>query len=227
MKQFQSVLFGATLAATTAAAVAFTPSSAQAITLYGELELQGAAAVQRLSPSQVSINFTDVKTVVSVPTFSDLSPSLGAGVPGVLPINIGGGSGIDIQDLTLNLVSGTTYATAAVTSFLNFGQRSLDGGNTFAALTFDLNPAQFFVQTIPNGGLAVSLLGTTGVWRFGEDIVGTAQISANDIGNVGGYTITATAVPEPITMGGLAVGAGFAGFLRKRYAKKDKQLTKA
>ncbi|MGH1392460.1 MAG: PEP-CTERM sorting domain-containing protein [Trichormus sp.] len=224
MNKFQSLFLGATMAASTMTAVAFAPSAAQAISLAGELELDGNVQLSRTG-NQVLVDFTSVNTVTAVPTFSNLLPPLGTGVPGNLPISIGNGAGISIQDLILTRVSGTTYQTAAVTtSFLNFGQRTL--GSTTAALTFNLNPAQFFVQTTANGGLAVSLLGTTGTWQFGNDIIGTSQITANDIGRTGAYTITATAVPEPLTMGGLALGAGFGAFLKKRYAKKDKELAK-
>ncbi|ALF55858.1 hypothetical protein ACX27_28215 [Nostoc piscinale CENA21] len=34
-------------------------------------------------------------------------------------------------------------------------------------------------------------------------------------------------VPEPLTMGGIALGATFGAYLRKRYSKKDEKLVKA
>lgn len=239
MKQFQSVLFGATLATTTAALVAFTPSSAKAITLSGTFSINGNAVV---SPGpgagQLSIDFQDVDNITSVPLFSDFEPSLDPGTQNaVLPYDPNGGAIlptdaiIDIKDLVLSARTPTAddpsnyQTTSVVTSFLNFGQRTL--GSTTGLLTFDLNPSTFIGAVTPNFGNVLTLQSATGIWRFNGETISTVAISATSIGANGSYTITATAIPEPLTMGALAVGAGFAGFLRTRYSKKDEQLEKA
>lgn len=239
MKQFSSVLFGATFAATTAAVVAFTPSSAQAITLSGSLTINGNAVVlPGPGAGQLTIDFQDVDNITSVPLFSNFNPPLDPGTQNaVLPYDPNGGTIlptdaiIDIQDLVLSARVPTVdnvsnyETTSVVTSFLNFGQRTL--GAETGSLTFDLNPATFIGAVNSSGGQVLTLHSATGVWKFNGSTISTASISATSFGDNGSYTISATAIPEPLTMGGLAIGAGFAGFLKTRYSKKGEQLKKA
>jgi hypothetical protein len=216
MKHFPSVLFGATLAATTAV-VAFAPSSAQAIQLSGSVSINGTLDITQINSTTVGLDFVDVDGVSSTPVFSNFLP----------PLNTGS---LTIKDLTLTaLVTPTltaNYATGAVATFLDFGTRTL--GSDTGLLTFDLNAANFLVTTIPStGSIAATLQGATGVWKFNGSTIATGAITGTDFGE-GSYTISLTAqpVPEPITMGGLALGAGFGAFLKSRYSKKDEQVEK-
>lgn len=220
MKHFPTVLFGATLAATTAAAVAFAPSSAQAIQLSGSVGVDGTVDITRPNANTVIIDFQTVNGVSTpTPPFNSFNAFLPPLTPG----------GVTIQDLTLTALAAPTatanFATAAVASFLNFGTRTLDG--ITGQLTFDLDPATFLVNSIGNGNIAVTVDGATGVWRFGGSTIATGSITATDFG-AGTFAISLEAqpVPEPLTMGGLALGAGFGAFLKSRYSKKDEQVEK-
>ncbi|MBD2345497.1 PEP-CTERM sorting domain-containing protein [Anabaena subtropica] len=216
MKQFQSVVFGATFAATTAALVAFAPSSAHAIQLSGSVGVDGNVNILTPDASTVVLDFTAINGVSPTPIFSSFLPAL---TP----------SGLSIKDLTLAALATPTatanFATGSVTSFLDFGIRTLN--TTTGSLTFDLDAATFLVTTNTAGSTAVTVDGATGIWRFDGNTVARGSITATDFGS-GTFAISLRAepVPEPLTMGGLALGAGFGAFLKTRYSKKDEQLEK-
>lgn len=252
MNKFQSLFLGATMAATTMTGVAFAPSAAMAITLTGTMTVQGPVnlgdtsndAIESLTWTGLTLH-TGKEATVSVPTLDFGNP------PGRFNPNLDG-LAIDAKNLTLTRVgTGTSnsevYEFEKVISFFNFGQfvyTQEDNSTVTDFLTFDLNAGQLTRVVNPmNANIQfVSIPNTpiTGVFKFGTQTIAMGEIQANQsilFGTSSGgatFNLIATGVPdegepipEPLTMGGLAVGAGFGAFLKKRYAKKEKQLAKA
>lgn len=160
---------------------------------------------------------------------------------------------LSINQLVLNYSSLGSNANLAiynygnVTSFLQFDNVTLTDAITSTAqngtLHFDLASGQIVKEQKLDGNFDLNSVGNIfGTFRFvgSTAAIGTftangnlGKLSANSLTVQGGGTITvgtvtpSEPVPEPLTMGGLAIGAGFGAFLKKRYAKKEKQLAKA
>lgn len=202
---------------------------AKAIELGSSITLTGGASITQ-EGTDYRIEFTspggiDTPATTSFGTqnsFSDFNPPL-SNPP------------ITIKDLVLSplvaadplnpLANYTT--TTGVPKFIDFGTRELNGQT--ANLSFNLDTTQFFT----NDFVSFSVPHATGTWVFGALWTAKGSIGTTTADNSSGYTISLTVdsertpIPEPLTMGGLAVGAGFGAFLKKRYAKKEKQLQKA
>ncbi|QFS49482.1 PEP-CTERM sorting domain-containing protein [Nostoc sphaeroides CCNUC1] len=75
------------------------------------------------------------------------------------------------------------------------------------------------------------------VWtKYVYDVAATSEITTLKFDNLdelsdsfGAYidNVSVTPIPEPSTMGGIALCVGFGAFLKTRYSKKDKQIEKA
>lgn len=234
MNKFQSLFLGATMAATTATAVAFAPSSASAITLNGDFSISSGVTFTNssavTSPATINVRWANnAATTVTDATgsFSSLS-------------GINGTNGLTIKDLFLTRDSGqnngtlpATYSYAAIDNFLTFTNVILDGSGP-GTLTFDLDPGQVLRTGQPGNTFRIDSLeeGLTGVFEFLGNTPGSGTFTASGrlrtLSSGGAGTLTLTAqVPEPITMGGLAIGAGFGAYLKKRYSKKEKQAQNA
>ncbi|MCF4967940.1 PEP-CTERM sorting domain-containing protein [Nostoc sp. CMAA1605] len=224
MKHLQSALFGATFAATTAAVVAFAPSSAMAISIApGSVSVGGRwSSVEDSTTKDLTVNFNTVSVTDIQPGFDKFDPELDTGTLTISALNL------DFLATQTVPIVGTfnSYQLPAggVIPFLNFGLRTFDGTGP-QQLTFNLTSATF-VRTGSGLQSLMTVNNAEGYWTFGTNTSGLARISGEFNSGTGGYSLTATAVPEPLTMGGLALGAGFGAFLKKRYAKKDKELAK-
>ncbi|WP_414576203.1 PEP-CTERM sorting domain-containing protein [Anabaena sp. CCY 9402-a] len=239
MDKFKSLFLGATMAAATVTAVSFAPSAAMAVQLFGDIIVEGAADLgpNNQTPANTGITWTSNTGTVGNTSNGSFLPLIGTSVN---LKNIA----LTIDDITqvsnpAPVGSSAVYNFAAITDFINFGvvnnlpvlfgPPNLASGN----LTFDLDAGSLVRQVFGGGQIQYSLDGATGTFKLvgvGGDIT-TAQgfLTGNQSGTAGNFSISMTAqpVPEPLTMGGLAIGAGFGAFLKKRYSKKEKQLVKA
>ncbi len=245
MYKFKSVFLGAAMAATTATAVTFAPSSASAITLNGSLTFTpdsvnvGPANQQ---PVTTTLQWLGTKGDGKKGAVTDVKGDFAALVPALL------GKRFNIENLLLSRLTGTntsnqaTYSfnltngkNAATVPFIDFGLFALNG-KPAQNLAFYINPTNVAQGTgivTRSRGLGgsvteVTLEGFTGVFRYGNDTIAEGTFSASNLGTQGSYVILQTTpVPEPLTMGGLAIGAGFGAYLKKRYSQKEKQAQNA
>jgi PEP-CTERM motif len=236
MNKFQSLCLGATLAATTMTTVALAPSSALAITLNGNISISGPVALgtPASSPATSLLDFvtgSDGKEGAVDTVTHDFATF----VPTLL------GKRIDIVDLFLTRITGSLaslsadYSFGAVANFIDFGTVTL--GTTTANLSFDLDAGVLNRTRKPLSGNIVEVTpndpGLTGKFQFNGETVAIGEISATQTifgGVTGGsatISLSAKPVPEPLTMGGLALGTAFGAFMRKRYSKNDAKLQKA
>lgn len=243
MKHLSTVLFGATLAATTAAAVAFAPSSAMAvqIQLFGDVSVRGDA---NLGPNNATPATTAV-TWTNNPTPNGGRGTVSTGSNGSFAGLVG--NNVFLKNIALTIAnlanvspiapSSATYNFGAINNFIDFGTVNnlpvLANGLASTAsgnLTFDLDAGSLVRTALGNGVIEVTLNPVTGRFNFNGVTVATALLSGQQIGNSGNFGISITSqpepIPEPLTMGGLALGAGFGAYLKSRYSKKDEQLEK-
>jgi hypothetical protein len=239
MNKFQSLFLGATMAATTMTAVAFAPSAASAITLNGSItfgsgNILGNPAFGNTETAQ--IQWRNPGTVFDVEGDFDTLPPITQVNLSTLNLTRVGLSATNPAFYNVDLDPVTNQAV-----FANFGSVTID--SVTDVLTFAITGGQLQRSIIFNGIQAVGIeVGTTinsplhGVFNFGTKTIAEGLFSLNQNRTIGSGTVTLTAtgipdggepIPEPLTMGGLAVGAGFGAFLKKRYAKKEKQLAKA
>lgn len=154
--------------------------------------------------------------------------NLNFGSPSLLTSQSGSFTGISpgtitISSLPLTLTSqstvlGTTistYDSAGVNPFINFGTQTIDG--VTAALTFALNPGSYtgtFQNGVFNLQTATGLL--NGLFFFNDTTLGGGALFAFESSQASGYTIRVEAVPIPspaLLPGLVALGVGA---LRKR-----------
>jgi hypothetical protein len=237
MNKFQSLCFGATLAATTMTTVALAPSSAMAITLNGSLVINGAADIGtagNVAPGTAAIDWTgngntNVNNgVINSNATGDFST---LAVPG---------NSVTLKDLALTLIPGSVVSNGGITTsnytfgsyipFIDFGLVAI-AGQGLQNLSFNLDPGTLSRTDLPTGIIEYSPVGITGTFVYGGNTAGKGIITAQESfflsGGSGDGSVSITAVPEPITMGGLALGTAFGAFMRKRYAKNDAKLQKA
>lgn len=253
MNKFQSLFLGATMAATTMTAVAFAPSAAMAVTLLqgtigidadgvdlGDLNSQPGTVVLDWLSGVDGKEGTVKNTLTGVTgNFLSFAPTLK-------------GTRVDIKDLTLtntgvdgSLSNSIIYDFERVNKFIEFtGNFTFD--STVGTLSFNLYEGQIMRRLLDDSVVTMTFLnpGLQGEFVFTDALgntrtLGSGNITASEIFDNGqssseaGITLRALAeepgepVPEPLTMGGLAIGAGFGAFLKKRYSKKEKQLQKA
>ncbi|MBD2360063.1 PEP-CTERM sorting domain-containing protein [Anabaena minutissima FACHB-250] len=223
------------MAAATVTAVSFAPSAAYALTLNGDFTVDSdviytdSSAVN--SPSSVTISWkNNANTRVSSASGSFI-PLLGLTSTGI-------SSQVNVNSLSLTRKVGynnsstySEYTYAAVDNFLTFTNVVLDSVGP-GTLEFDLDAGEISKTLFSLGNFRYeNLTDLVGTFRFFGDIEGSGVFSATGrLGRLtsdGSGSVTIAAVPEPLTMGGLAIGAGFGAFLKKRYSKKEKQLVKA
>ena len=205
----------------TATVATFTLASAPAqAALFGSVTVNGRADLSYtgaggLGVSDVFVDFLSVDGVGTSGNFSSILPDLSTG-------------SLTIQDLTLApsvpAVGNNAYVGTAVTSFLDFGSRTLGGSTN--TLTFDLDAAPYTVSDFTSGSgpnVVVSGPGAsiTGRWVFGSQTVATGAISATDFGQTGSYTVSVEAVPEPLTILGTGIALGFGGLFKVKKSKKQ------
>ncbi|MBE9008478.1 PEP-CTERM sorting domain-containing protein [Fortiea sp. LEGE XX443] len=228
MNKFKSLCLGATLAATTMAGVALAPSSAMAITLTGEVVFSAGALLGDPTLGNNLVESVDWTTnqgsVLSTSgDFATATPAL---------------SLVTLRDLVLTreiagnpAVYGVDTDTA-FTSFADFGNVTIDGDTN--RLTFAITGGKV-TRTINDGQVSLNIQNDTsivsGIFRFGGQTIANGLFSLNGTSSSGGGLVTLTAtgepVPEPLTMGGIALGATFGAYLRKRYSKNGEKLVKA
>jgi len=144
---------------------------------------------------------------------------------------------VDLTDISLTrsgpattvpgFFSSADYNSNAVTNFIDFGNVTLN--NTTANLSFDLNAGvvQRIVVDPVDSIVELTPTGISGTFNFNNQTVATGNITAAQSPITGGIgVISITAVPEPITIGGIALGTSFGAFLKKRYSKNGKKLAK-
>ncbi len=222
MNKFQSLFLGATMAAATATVVSFAPSAALAIQLYGNISIRGDANLgpNNQTPANTAITWTNASGTVSNNSngsFFDLRNTTATLQNIALTI-------ADLANVSNTAPSSAVYNFGAIDNFANFGNVTLDGIN--GLLAFHLDPGSLTRTVLGNDTVVVTLDQVTGRFDFNGTTFATAVMSGEQSGSSGTFGISATAVPEPLTMTGLALGVGFGGFLKTRYSKKEKQLEK-
>ncbi|MBW4562832.1 MAG: PEP-CTERM sorting domain-containing protein [Mojavia pulchra JT2-VF2] len=125
-------------------------------------------------------------------------------------------------DLTLNGTPTTTatgsianYIGSATNPFIKFS----DG------LIFDIQNPLNVIKTSLTSTSTKSAYGVlpsfTGYFRKGDSVLGEGLLTVNQIKQNGSFSLTAEAVPEPLTILGSATALGLGAALKKKYAKKQ------
>ena len=213
---FKTPLLGVAAAAIAVSAATIAPSSAQALSLSGDINLQGVATV----PDYTSVGETQNVTF-SAPTI----------VKGSLNGSSITSGGITINPLALTLTNQSpvplfpdllfrTFKNSGLNPFIDFGSRTI--GAVTSNLTFNLLASNTYVgtKTISNGLLSLFDSGVlSGNFQFDGATIANGTVSANRSGEtvsngIYGITLTAQPIPTPALLPGL-VGLGM-GVLRKR-----------
>lgn len=217
-------------AAVTATTLIVAP--AQAVQLVGDITINGNSRTSFNSTRTIgTITFKDLDNIETTGNFSSFVAPLSVAQ------NTPNASPHAIKPLTLTGGFPFFYKTPLVTSFLDFGTRTL--GATTANLTFDLDPA-VWVAT-PFGGFNIASypsfsIPATGKWVFNGNTIAEAGVSFTQVPrSVGSYTISihstavptisihSTAVPEPLTILGTGTALGFGAFFKRNLAEKKKK----
>ncbi|WP_414564723.1 MULTISPECIES: PEP-CTERM sorting domain-containing protein [unclassified Anabaena] len=196
------------------AATTFTPGgSAEAAILRGSIGLGGQALVpdNGVNPLNTSIGFVNVDGVNAHGDFGNFIPTLSPNPSTPL-----------IQISTLNLTRSSvdgparaTYSTGAVPTFIDFGERTLDG--ITGLLTFDLDDSFIERSRLASKFIFYGAFdGIKGAFNFNGQTVAKGFLSASVSGEANRYEITLTTVPEPATLLGLGIVAAGMAVSRRR-----------
>ncbi|WP_171815369.1 PEP-CTERM sorting domain-containing protein [Nostoc sp. PCC 7524] len=227
------------MAATTMTAVAFAPSAAMAVSITLDGEISFGTINDLGIPSNLN-NPTEYIFWTNPGTIGETDGDFATAIP---PI-----TSVILQTLKLtqttsagDVATYTVDESDPLTDFANFGSVTINGETD--VLSFNVTGGQLtrtILRGINNSPVGINI-GThptdivEGIFKFKGQTVANGTFVLADFGNLGGGFVILTTqppdggepIPEPLTMGGLAVGAGFGAFLKKRYAKKEKQLAKA
>ncbi|MFM2062105.1 MAG: hypothetical protein RLZZ507_1775 [Cyanobacteriota bacterium] len=208
MFNFKSQLLGIAAVLPVAAVVSFA-GSAQAASLSGSLTINGNV-VRSDNGGVTKLDFRDIDDIETTGDFSNfIFDFTGTGPDATLPV--ASPNYINILDLYLTS-TGFSPSVDPLVSFLDFGQRTLNGEVGF--LTFDLNePSSVSIGTNFVG------FDATGVWQFNGQTIATGGISMSNSRGTQSYTISldaVRAVPEPTTMLGLGLAAAGMTVARRR-----------
>lgn len=184
---------------------------ANAASLTGSVVIEGSVTSSE-SGGVTTFDFTSIEDIDTTGDFANFEFDF-TGTGGALPI--ASPNFIDIEDLEL---TPTGFSSPGdLVSFLDFGERTLDGevGN----LTFDLsNPDA--VDFLNQGPLEIASFTTSGVWQFNGETLADTGVTTLTVNEDGSYIIgVATSVPEPTALFGLGVVAtGLVASRRKKNA---------
>jgi hypothetical protein len=215
MKTLSSFGLGSSvIAATITAATVVAIAPAQAAMLSGSVSLDGDAIIpdDGLTPATTTLVFEPAKLPIG--TSGDFDQVLYPNDGSIRPM---------FEELELTHDSGNIYKTGNVTSFINFGEQTINGytGN----LTFDLFDSEVTRNRFSESQqIYVTIDGAKGQFVFNDETLATGFFSASRSGGTddSSYQVTLKAVPEPLTTLGTGLALGFGGLFQRQRSGKGK-----
>jgi hypothetical protein len=115
--------------------------------------------------------------------------------------------------------------TDAVTSFINFGEQTING--ITSDLTFNLDAAEYMSWGNEFTGTTTAFPNITGAFIFEGETLAMGNFSGGYAGKGETYQMTLTSVPEPATALGLGLTVGLAGLMRRKNSGQSKNQKQA
>jgi hypothetical protein len=214
MMNFNKYIGGGASLAISALILSATLSAApaQAFSLNGSIKLSGTATLAK--PNQVSPATDTIKFLTSLvdnTTTGSFASLIGTSAV-ISDVNlIKAGPSVPLGPS----FSATPYTATTVNPFIQFQN----------GLKFDINNP-FNVLRASGGGFKVAASqGFSGIFYGNGVALGNGIFTVNVLNTQGSYSATIAAVPEPLTIFGSSMALGFAAFLKRKRAQKQKQAT--